>query len=126
MKPGKRKPPLGEGMERARELRRTSTFPERLLWKLLRGGRLGYLKFRRQHPVGPYVADFYCHEAKLVVEIDGATHDLRAEEDRRRTEYLQAHGLSVLRVSNEDVLRNLEGVAIAVLRAAGRDDGTWH
>src|SRR5262245_26351469 len=115
-----------KSIERARRLRRDSTIPERILWGLLRGGRLGGLKFRRQHPLGPFIADFYCHEHKLVVELDGMSHDGRAEADRRRESYLRYHGLTVLRVGNDDVLRDSEAVAIAILTAAGRraDSGT--
>jgi very-short-patch-repair endonuclease len=65
-------------------LRRHSTIPERILWGMIRGGRLGGLKFRRQHPIGPFFADYYCHEAKLIVELDGMSHDSRGEADRRR------------------------------------------
>src|SRR5262249_37325892 len=100
--------------------------PERILWGLLRGGRLGGLKFRRQHPIGPFFADFYCCEAKLVVELDGISHDGRGDADRRRETYLRKSGLTVLRIGNDDVLRDLEAVAMAILKAAGRpvDSGT--
>ncbi|HEX8202632.1 MAG TPA: endonuclease domain-containing protein, partial [Isosphaeraceae bacterium] len=77
------------------------------------------LKFRRQYPFGLFVVDFYCHEAGLVVEIDGMSHDGRAQEDHQRTEFPCREGLRVLRVSNDDVLRDLEAVALAILRQAG-------
>ena len=76
-------------------------------------------KSRRQQPVGPYVVDFYCHEAGLVVEVDGVSHDDRAKEDRRRTEYLRKQGLRVFRVANDDVLDDPETVALAIARQAG-------
>ena len=84
--------------------------------------RLARLKFRRQHPIGPFVVDFYCHDVRLVVEVDGMSHDGRGPEDRRRTAFLEGRaGLRVLRVSNDDVLRDPEAVAMAILRAAGRE-----
>ncbi|MGE5190873.1 MAG: endonuclease domain-containing protein [Deltaproteobacteria bacterium] len=106
-------------IQRARKLRRDSTVLERVLWGLLQAGRLRGLKFRRQHPVGPFFADFYCHNCKLVVELDGTSHDGRADADRRREAYLRKCGLSVLRISNDNVMNNLEGVAKMILRAAG-------
>jgi very-short-patch-repair endonuclease len=115
----RRPSPSKRSVERARKLRRDSTVPERILWGLIRGGRLGGLKFRRQHPIGPFFAD-YCHERKLVIELDGMSQDGRADADRRRESYLRQSGFAVLRVGNDDVLRDLETVAIAILRAAGR------
>jgi ATP-dependent DNA helicase RecQ len=114
----KQYPPL-HMTTRARQLRHDATIPERILWNLLRGGRLAGLKFRRQHPVGPFVADFYCHDAGLVVEVDGMSHDGRVVEDQRRTEFLRREGLRVLGVCNDDVLQDIEAVAMAILRAAG-------
>ncbi|MBI3866536.1 MAG: endonuclease domain-containing protein [Planctomycetia bacterium] len=104
---------------RARQLRCDSTIPERILWELLRGGRLKGLKFRRQHPIAPYFVDFYCHDAKLVVELDGISHNGRDEEDQRREAFLRRQGLCVLRIRNDDVLQNLDGVAEAILKASG-------
>jgi ATP-dependent DNA helicase RecQ len=115
----KRPPRSPNTTSKARELRHNSTKPESLLWSVLRGGRLGGLKFRRQHPVGPFVADFYCHRAKIVVEVDGITHDQSAEYDQRRTEYLQRQGLRVIRVINDDVLGDLEAVARYIAGEAG-------
>jgi very-short-patch-repair endonuclease len=109
-------PPM---IERARRLRKDTTIPERFLWGLLRDGRLEGLKFRRQHPIGPFVADFYCHDATLVVEVDGMSHDGRAEADSQRTRYLESQGLRVLRIGNDDILKDREAVAMAILRAAG-------
>lgn len=108
---------------RARDLRRQATVPEQVLWNAIRGGRLAGLKFRRQQAIGPYVADFYCHEIKLVVEIDGDSHIGRIIDDRRREEYLKVEaGLSILRVGNDDVLKDLESVLVAILRTAGLED----
>ena len=108
-------------IERSRLLRHDSTFPERLLWGALRNGRLGGLKFRRQHPIGPFIVDFYCHQAKLVVELDGDSHIGRADADQRRTAYLEQLGLQVFRVSNDDLLHDKGAVMVAIARKAGLD-----
>jgi very-short-patch-repair endonuclease len=104
----------------ARALRRTETPTEQLLWAALRGRRLNGLKFRRQHPVGPFVLDFYCPERKLVVELDGAVHDgpLEQEQDAYRTFYLAAYGYRVLRFRNDEVLLNLPVVLERIATAA--------
>jgi len=91
--------------------------PERALWNCLRSGRLSGLKFRRQHPVGPFVADFYCHEADLVIELDGESHNGRAAADAHRTEYLEKQGFRVLRIGNDDLLSDLEAVLRGILIA---------
>ena len=110
---------------RARRLRRDAPHPERRLWRLLRDRRLAGLKFRRQRPVGPFFADFCCLSAGLIVEVDGASHDGRGHDDRRREAYLEGAGFRVLRVGNDDVLRDPEAVLIAVARAAGLDVSGW-
>ena len=76
----------------ARRLRRKATPPEMVFWNLVRNRRLGGLKFRRQQPLGPYIADFYCADARLVVEIDGAVHDERTERDAQRDAWLREEG----------------------------------
>jgi very-short-patch-repair endonuclease len=101
---------------RSRELRRKMTFPERLLWGRLRDGRLAGLQFRRQHPVGPYVADYLCLSANVVIELDGRSHDGQADQDRQRQDYLERQGLRVIRFSNDSVLQNLTGVLEAIAR----------
>src|SRR5438128_2260700 len=96
----------------ARELRRHATFAERILFRRLRAKRLE-VKWRRQCPIGPFVVDFYCHEARLVVELDGASHssDGAMCSDQARTAWLEAsYGLRILRFTNEDVLHNLDAV----------------
>ena len=92
--------------KRARALRRAMTLPEVLLWQALRGGQVGGMRFRRQHPIGPYVLDFYCPALRLAVEIDGAAHDIpaQASHDLRRDAWLAAQGIRVLRVPAADVL----------------------
>jgi very-short-patch-repair endonuclease len=108
--------------ENAGRLRRTATIPERMLWNRLRKGALAGLKFRRQQPIGYYIVDFYCHEVALVVEVDGRSHDDRGSDDARRENFLrEQQRLQVLRVSNDDVLKDTESVLFAILRAAGRE-----
>jgi very-short-patch-repair endonuclease len=92
--------------------------PERILWRRLRDRRLAGAHFRRQHPLGPYIVDFFCAPARLAVELDGVTHDEQAGYDERRTRWLeQNHGCRVLRFSNQDVMRHLEAVLETILRA---------
>jgi very-short-patch-repair endonuclease len=95
---------------RARALRREATNYERVLWRGLRNRQLGGFRFRRQHPLGPYVADFVCLEARLIVELDGEHHELRLSADARRDAWLLGQKFRVLRFSNRDLMRNLEGV----------------
>ncbi|QDV38527.1 endonuclease domain-containing protein [Tautonia plasticadhaerens] len=106
---------------RARRLRRESTFPERSLWYLLRDRRLSSLKFRRQHPIGPYFVDFYCAAYRLVIEVDGRTHDDRADQDISRQRDLESRGLVVHRVGNDEVLDDPESVVLGILKAVGID-----
>jgi very-short-patch-repair endonuclease len=110
----------------ARTLRRPLTPAEAVLWRELRGKRLGGFKFRRQQPVGPYVADFFCAAAGLVVELDGDSHVGREDHDARRTADLEAAGLRVVRFWNPEVYDNLDGVLTAIYdacaaRASARD-----
>jgi very-short-patch-repair endonuclease len=115
-----RKPyPSKQTVHRARDLRQTNTPPEQLLWLALRNGQIGGLKFRRQHPIGAYVVDFYCHSAGLVVEVDGMSHDNKMTRDAARSEYLEAQGLRVVRVTNEDVMRDLDAVTREIARRCG-------
>jgi len=104
----------------ARALRKRMTPPERALWVALRGRKVAGLKFRRQAPIGPYIADFYCHEARLVVEVDGSTHQgSQVTHDRDRDQWMHHRGMRVLRVSGRDVLQNLEGVVRTIAHVAG-------
>ena len=99
----------------ARRLRRDMTEAERRLWRELR--ELGLLnRFRRQHPIGSYVVDFACPAAKLVVEIDGGQHALRAEEDQNRIIDIASHGYRVIRFWNGDVMENIAGVLETICR----------
>ena len=96
--------------ELARELRKSMTEAERVLWSRLRNRQIDGLIFRRQHPVDVYIVDFYCHKHKLVIEVDGEIHDIpeNAEKDKGRTVEMERFGLKVIRFSNDDVLRNVE------------------
>jgi very-short-patch-repair endonuclease len=104
---------------RARTLRKNLTDAERAMWAMLRGHRLNGLGFRRQFPIGPFVADFVCLAAKLVIEIDGGQHfsDDGEMRDARRTALIESKGFRVLRFSNADVLNNRSGVLQTIAAA---------
>jgi very-short-patch-repair endonuclease len=89
----------------ARDLRRRSTPAERLLWQMLRGRQVMSAKFRRQHPIGPFVVDFFCKQARLIIEADGAPHFPSPLRDRRRDAWLAAAGFLILRLPNHLILR---------------------
>jgi len=103
---------LREFRARARELRREQTPSEEALWDLLRDRSALNLKFRRQHLIGPYVADFYCHELKLIVELDGGVHHdpSQAAHDQNRDANLTSLGYKILRFANEDIHENPQTV----------------
>ncbi|MDI3342037.1 MAG: endonuclease domain-containing protein [Sphaerobacter sp.] len=113
-----------DGVAAARLLRRHLTPAEAVLWDALRGRKLQGLKFRRQHPIGPYVADFYCPSLRLVIEVDGEVHDQQRAYDAARTEHLAAFGYRVVRLRNEDVLHDLDSVLRRLAELAASDDGT--
>jgi very-short-patch-repair endonuclease len=116
--PGRIKPTLPRRTrDHARELRQGGTDAEQKLWRRLRAGQLNGLKFRRQHPVPPYVVDFYCDAKKLVVELDGSQHN--DEVDRVRTRFLESRGLKVLRYWDNEVLQQMDAVLEAILSATG-------
>jgi very-short-patch-repair endonuclease len=100
----------------AKALRRTLTKAEASLWGCLKGKKLNGYHFRRQHPIGPFIADFACVEAKLVLEVDGGTHmsDAGQSYDAKRTAFLEAQGWHVMRVWNNQVLENRAGVLRAI------------
>ena len=95
---------------RARALRNNPTDAESKLWAQLRQRNLDGFRFRRQQPIGPYIVDFFCPDARLVVEIDGGQHAARENEDAERTEWLGSRGYRVVRYWNNEVLSNTEGV----------------
>lgn len=98
--------------ENAKALRRSATEAEQILWQQLRNKKLNGLKFRRQHPIDKWIADFYCHEKKLVIELDGSVHNDKEiiEYDEARTKDLKELGMNVIRFKNEDVMTNMETV----------------
>jgi very-short-patch-repair endonuclease len=101
----------------AKQLRKTLTPAEQHLWQALRGGKLAGLKFRRQHPVGNFILDFYCAAHKLVVEVDGGIHVTQIKYDTARTTELETHGYTIVRFTNEVVLHQLETVLAEILQA---------
>ena len=107
--------------QRARELRKDMTPAEKLLWSRLRSKQLKGLKFRRQHPLGPFIADFYCAARRLVVEIDGDIHDLQPERDAARTEQFKQYGYRLIRFRNKQVLNDIEEVLTAIEAACTVD-----
>ena len=121
----KRTRQTNEQTDRARELRLGSTVPEKVLWNVLKNRQVAGLKLRRQFPVGSYVADFACPDAGLIVELDGRSHDGQQQRDAERTEFLESRGYRVFRGSNDDVLDDVEAVAIGIARAAGIDVVAW-
>ena len=90
--------------ERARDLRREATFPERLLWSRLWDGQLEGTRFRRQHVIGSYVVNFYCAKHNFVIELDGHSHDTTAKADLQREEYLKGKGCQIIRFRNDEVV----------------------
>jgi very-short-patch-repair endonuclease len=105
----------------AREMRRDQTPAEAKLWSVLGNRHLAGLKFRRQTPRSPFVADFYCAEAKLIVELDGESHNEKETYDERRTRILERDGCRVIRFINDDVNQHPDGVAEAIAKACGVD-----
>src|SRR5262245_48442516 len=105
---------------RAKQLRRTMTRAETLLWRHLKADRLAGLNFRRQTPIGNYIADFVAHSRRIIVELDGESHDFeeRIRHDERRDRWFESRGYRVLRFTNEDVMKNLEGVVLTIAEAA--------
>ena len=101
----------------ARQLRKNSTNVERILWRQLRSHRFYKLKFKRQQPIGPYIADFVCFDKRVIIELDGGQHDEQKEADEKRSVWLAEQGFKVVRFWNNDVLTNLEGVLFRIAEA---------
>lgn len=99
---------------RARQFRRNQTPIEAAFWRRLRNSQLNGYKFRRQYVIGPYVADFYCAECRLVVELDGESHGYQGDYDRARTAWMNENGYHVVRFSNKDVGVDLDGVLTTI------------
>ncbi len=100
----------------SQELRKNMTDAEKQLWSKLKMKQLKGLMFSRQKPLGEYIADFYCHQARLVIEVDGGQHflDDTIEYDRIRDEFMMSSGIKVLRFTNTDVMENIEGVVAVI------------
>jgi very-short-patch-repair endonuclease len=107
-------------LKRARTLRKTMSLPEVLLWNGLRGRERGRPVFRRQHAVGPYVLDFYCTKAKLCIEVDGASHEMRQARDAQRDRWLESRGIEVVRYPAGVVLASPEYVVEEIHLLAAR------
>lgn len=105
----------------ARTLRQNMTEAERRVWQILRSHRISGYKFRRQVPIGSYIADFVCHEARLIVEIDGSQHARLLPREGARSEFLENEGYRILRFWNNEVLANLDGVQGIIADELGRD-----
>ena len=101
----------------AQELRIKQTDAESVLWSRLRNSRLNNIKFRRQYPLGIYIVDFFSSEHRLIVEVDGGQHNEPTEisKDKRRAEWLEARGYRILRIWNNDVWQNIDGVLTEIL-----------
>ena len=104
--------------ERARELRKPLTPAEKILWDNLRGRKCQGLKFRRQHPIGRFIVDFYCAEIRLIIELDGGIHLGREAYDEERTKILEREGYHVMRFANEAVIQQLDTVLNCILHFA--------
>ena len=106
--------------ERARELRKTMSAPERKLWRALSNGQAGGLRFRRQHPMGTYVVDFVCLDRHLVIEVDGSQHGHNAQmvHDQKRTQWLEDEGYRVIRFWANEVMSNTDGVVATIMHEA--------
>jgi very-short-patch-repair endonuclease len=97
-------------LDTARMLRRNMTNSERLLWERLKGKQVLGLRFRRQHPIDIFIVDFYCHEARLVIEVDGGIHKGQFEYDDGREAEIERYEIGVIRFTNEEVIKNIEKV----------------
>ena len=98
----------------ARELRKKGVLSEVLLWERLKERKMHGYRFTRQKPIGNYIVDFYCSRLKLVIEIDGESHDGRFEHDEKRQQFLESNGLTVLRFSDLDVKRGIDNTMMAI------------
>lgn len=101
---------------KAQTLRKNETETEKLLWKKLKNNQLQGYKFRRQHPISLYIADFYCHKIKLIIEIDGGYHNTnkQKEKDIERTKILNCNDIRVIRFTNEDIINNIENILLEI------------
>ncbi|WP_262151974.1 endonuclease domain-containing protein [Chryseobacterium foetidum] len=102
----------GSSFSKAKSLRINETQTEKILWEKLRNNQFRGFKFRRQHPINLFIADFYCHQLKLIIEIDGQYHNFQEQikKDRERTEILESNGLQVIRFSNNEIMEDLDKI----------------
>lgn len=102
---------------KAKAIRKDETQVEKILWAKLRNNQLKGYKFRRQHPIGLYIVDFYCYQLNLVIEIDGDYHNIQEqiEKDKERTQNLENDGLQLIRFTNKDVMENLEKIISEIM-----------
>jgi very-short-patch-repair endonuclease len=108
-------------IQRAKELRSQMTQEEKILWQHLRANKLNGLHFRRQQIINGFIADFYCHAARLVIEVDGEIHQQQAEYDAERDQVLSARRLRLLRIKNEEVKQNLDRVLARIAKACSEE-----
>jgi very-short-patch-repair endonuclease len=109
-----------ETMEAARLLRKNMTYYEKQLWEKLKGKQIDGYRFRRQHPIDLFIADFYCHEARLVVEIDGEIHNHKEEYDDGRSAEMEKYEIKVIRFTNSEVEENIENVVSRIKQAVSQ------
>jgi very-short-patch-repair endonuclease len=105
---------------KARDMRKAPTPAEDVLWEWLRGRRFGGLRFRRQHPIGRFIVDFYCAEKRLIIEVDGPVHETTQEQDAARQQALEMQGFRVLRLKNCEVTESIANV-LARIQAAAKE-----
>jgi len=117
MKPKRSCHTLPTARQQARDLRKSMTPAEEVLWQRLRNRQWRGLKFRRQCPIGPFIADFYCAQYRLVTEIDGGIHEGQKESDQARTQQFTEHGYQVVRFLNRDVENDIENVLSRIWQA---------
>ena len=94
----------------AQDLRRSATVSEQILWNYLRARRMVGLKFRRQHPMGPFIVDFVCLKERVIIELDGLVHEGRESYDRNRDRWLKSQGYTIMRIKNEEIEKDWENV----------------
>jgi cyclase len=106
--------------KKAKELRKNETEAEKILWARISNNQVLGLSFRRQHPINQFIADFYCHKLKLVIEVDGGIHDLPEREmyDIGRSDVLNTYGITVIRFENNEIFKNINNVTQAIIRIA--------
>ena len=107
-------------IQTARNLRNDPTKAEAILWQVLRNKNLEGFRFRRQHPIGPYIVDFYCPKKKLIIEVDGGQHAEQEKQDAERTAFFELKGCRVFRFWNNEVLGNIQGVVDKILEEVNK------